>query len=139
MGGNLPWNLVFAGVALAIIVEILQIPSLPFAVGLYLPIHLSVPMMAGGVIKWAATRGGNEESEGQRERIRLGTLYASGLIAGEGIVGILLAIFTVTKINGISLGGIIDLSQWMYLGNAGGIVAFLGLIVTFFVALRRKI
>ena len=138
MGGNLPWNLVFAGVALAIVVEILQIPSLPFAVGLYLPIHLSVPMMAGGVIRWAATRGGNEESEGQRERIRRGTLYASGLIAGEGIVGILLAIFTVTKINGISLGGIIDLSQWMYLGNAGGIVAFLGLLFSLWWTVRKN-
>lgn len=138
MGGNLPWNLVFAGVALAIVVEILQIPSLPFAVGLYLPIHLSVPMMAGGVIRWAATRRSNMENEMQKERVRRGTLYASGLIAGEGIVGILLAIFTVTKINGTSLGGIIDLSQWMYLGNAGGIVAFLVLMFSLWWVVRRN-
>lgn len=79
------------------------------------------------------------ENEMQKERVRRGTLYASGLIAGEGIVGILLAIFTVTKINGTSLGGIIDLSQWLYLGNAGGIVAFLVLMFSLWWGVRRKI
>lgn len=48
MGGNLPWNMVFAGVFIAIVVEVLGIPVLPFAIGLYLPIYLSVPMMLGG-------------------------------------------------------------------------------------------
>ena len=52
MGGNLPWTLVFVGVGIAIVVEILRIPVLPFAVGLYLPIHLSTPMMVGGAIKY---------------------------------------------------------------------------------------
>ena len=51
MGGNLPWNLVFAGVALAVAAEILTIPVLPFAVGLYLPIHLSTPMAVGGRVR----------------------------------------------------------------------------------------
>ena len=51
MGNSLPWALVFAGVAIAIVVEILQIPVLPFAVGLYLPIYLSTPIMAGGLVR----------------------------------------------------------------------------------------
>lgn len=52
MGGNLPWTLIFAGAAIAIVVEILGMPVLPFAIGLYLPIHLSTPMMVGGLIRW---------------------------------------------------------------------------------------
>ena len=51
MGNSLPWSLVFAGVAIAIVVEILQIPVLPFAVGLYLPIYLSTPIMVGGLVR----------------------------------------------------------------------------------------
>ena len=52
MGGNLPWALVGIGAFIAIVVEILGIPVLPFAIGLYLPIHLSTPMMVGGIVKW---------------------------------------------------------------------------------------
>ena len=51
MEGNLPWNLVFIGVFVALVAEILRIPVLPFAIGLYLPIHLSTPIMAGGLIR----------------------------------------------------------------------------------------
>ena len=51
MGGNLPWTLVFAGAFIGIVVEVLGIPVLPFAVGLYLPIHLSTPMMIGGLVR----------------------------------------------------------------------------------------
>lgn len=51
MEGNLPWTLVFVGVGIGIAVEILGIPVLPFAVGLYLPIHLSTPIMVGGLIR----------------------------------------------------------------------------------------
>ncbi len=64
MGGNLPWNLVFAGVALAVAAEILTIPVLPFAVGLYLPIHLSTPMAVGGLVRlWIEKRGEEEENQ----------------------------------------------------------------------------
>ncbi|MGN0352903.1 MAG: OPT family oligopeptide transporter [Roseburia sp.] len=128
MGGNLPWNLVFIGVFLAVIVEILQIPSLPFAVGLYLPIHLSVPMMAGGLVRLAVDR-----KKGNTER---GILYASGLIAGEGIIGILLAVFTIITINGKSISDWLNFSERMNLGNAGGLVAFALLIVTLCMAVQ---
>ncbi len=56
MGGELPWALIFCGAFIAIVVEILQIPVLPFAVGLYLPIHLSTPIMVGGLIRFIMTR-----------------------------------------------------------------------------------
>ena len=58
MGGNLPWVLVFAGVGIAVVVEILGIPVLPFAVGLYLPIYLSTPMIVGGLIRLYSCRRG---------------------------------------------------------------------------------
>ncbi len=52
MGGNLPWNLVFTGVFLAIALEVLRIPVMPFAIGLYLPIYLNTSIMIGGVVRW---------------------------------------------------------------------------------------
>ena len=51
MGGNLPWNLVFIGVFLAIALEILRVPVMPFAIGLYLPIYLNASIMIGGVVR----------------------------------------------------------------------------------------
>lgn len=131
MGGNLPWTLVFVGVGIAIVVEILRIPVLPFAVGLYLPIHLSTPMMVGGAIKWFFDRkkeGGSEKAH--KEKIERGILYSSGLIAGEGLVGILLAVFAIIKIKGEYLGDIINLSGKFSLGNWGGLVIFALLAAT---------
>ncbi len=125
MGGNLPWTLVFVGVGIAIVVEILRIPVLPFAVGLYLPIHLSTPMMVGGAIKWFFERkkGAGSDKE-QKDKIEKGILYSSGLIAGEGIVGILLAVFAIIEIGDKSLGEWLDLSGSLNLGNWGGLLVF---------------
>ena len=120
MGGNLPWNLVFAGVAIAIVVEILGIPVLPFAVGLYLPIHLSTPMMVGGAIRWFFERKSSENKAG----IDRGILYSSGLIAGEGIVGILLAVFAIIPMGEESFGDFIGSLLPFHLGNWGGLIAF---------------
>lgn len=133
MGGNLPWNLVFVGVGIAIVVEILGIPVLPFAVGLYLPIYLSTPMMVGGAVRWFFERKGNN-----KEGIDRGVLYCSGLIAGEGLVGILLAVFAVIKVGGTSLGDIIGSCLPFSLGNWGGLVIFAALTATLFAVVSRK-
>lgn len=136
MGGNLPWNLVFVGVFLAITVEILQIPSLPFAVGLYLPIHLSIPMMVGGLVRFFAERKNAKQKvekkveELKEENIERGILYASGLIAGEGMIGILLAVFALIKVNGVLLSEQINLSGFLNFGNLGGLIAFAFLTAT---------
>src|SRR5258708_32616831 len=53
---NLPWGLVLMGVLIAIAVELLGVPSLPFAVGVYLPIQTSVPIFLGGVVRWLADK-----------------------------------------------------------------------------------
>ena len=133
MGGNLPWNLVFVGVGLAIVVEILGIPVLPFAVGLYLPIYLSTPMMVGGAVRWFFERKGDN-----KEGIDRGVLYCSGLIAGEGLVGILLAVFAVIKVGGTSLGDIIGSCLPFSLGNWGGLVIFAALTATLFAVVSKK-
>ena len=91
MNGNLPWALVFAGVFIAIVVEILGIPVLAFAVGLYLPIYLSIPMMVGGLVRLYFDKKKMDEAE-RKDKVENGLLYSSGLIAGEGIIGILLAL-----------------------------------------------
>lgn len=86
---SLPWTLVFIGAFIAGCVELLGVPSLPFAVGLYLPIRLSTPIMAGGIVRLLAERGVGEEL--RRRRRERGVLMSSGLIAGGGLVGILVA------------------------------------------------
>lgn len=130
MNGNLPWSLVFAGVFTAIVVEILGIPVLPFAVGLYLPIHLSVPMMVGGMVRLYFDMQKMDEKE-KKHKVENGILYSSGLIAGEGLVGILLAVFAV-------FGWDIDMSSVVNLGNIGGIVAFAILTATLVMYINRK-
>lgn len=108
MEGNLPWTLVAAGVFIALTVEILGIPVLPFAVGLYLPLRLSTPIMAGGLIRlWAEKRGKVKSRKGGVES---GVLYTSGMIAGEGLVGILLAVLAVIPMGRGSVSDAINLS-----------------------------
>lgn len=107
MGGNLPWTLVMVGVFIAIVVEVLGIPILPFAIGLYLPIHLSTPMMAGGLLRlWLEKRKGVSDKK-KKEDVDNGVLYSAGLIAGEGMIGILLAIFAVIPLGKGSLGDVV--------------------------------
>lgn len=130
MGGNLPWNLIFVGVFIGIVVEILGIPVLPFAVGLYLPIHLSLPMMIGGVIRWIIDNRKNMDEAKRKSMAEDGVLFCSGLIAGEGLVGILLAVFAVIPMGEGSFGDFIGsvVSGTFLYSNLGGIVFFLILI-----------
>ena len=136
MGGNLPWNLIFVGVFIGIVVEILGIPVLPFAVGLYLPIHLSVPMMIGGAIRWIIEKKKDMDEAKKKAVVEDGVLFSSGLIAGEGLIGILLAVFAIIPMKGGSsnLGEILGNfgSQTFLNSNLGGIVFFLILIAIFF-------
>jgi putative OPT family oligopeptide transporter len=100
MGENLPWPLVFSGMAAGIAVAVLRLPVLPVAIGLYLPIHLSVPMVIGGLLRCAAEGCGKR---GNGEGVERGILFASGLIAGEGLTGILLAAFAAAGVS-LALG-----------------------------------
>ena len=122
MGGNLPWTLVFIGVFIALVVELLGIPVLPFAIGLYLPIELSSCIMIGGVLRWALEKKKYNSGEQKESAISNGVLCCSGMIAGEGLIGILLAVFAVVKVNGRSLAEYIDLSGSVNLGQIGALV-----------------
>ncbi len=132
MGGNLPWNLVITGAFVAIVIEVLGIPVLPFAIGLYLPIHLSTPIMAGGIIRWYLEKRKYKSEEQKKNAVDSGILYTSGLIAGEGLVGILLAVFAVIKVSGgKTLGQVINLPGYgINLGNIGGLLFFALLLLS---------
>ncbi len=120
MDGNLPWALVFIGVFIAVVVEILGIPVLPVAIGLYLPLELSSTIMIGGIIRWFI----DKKSKVKHDEAGAGVLFCSGMIAGEGLVGILLAILAV-----LGVTDKIDLSGSMNTGVVGGIVLMLIMII----------
>ena len=130
MGGDLPWALVFTGVFLAVFIEILGLPVLPVAIGIYLPFHLNAGIMAGGVVRWLVEKRKYKSEKAKNEAVQSGILYTSGMIAGEGIVGIILAVLAVITWNGKSVGDIINISDTVSLGNVGGLVAFGALLVS---------
>lgn len=133
MGGNLPWNLVFAGVFIALVIEILGLPVLPVALGLYLPIYLSVPIMLGGVLRWFLDRRKYGSEKEKNAVIQSGVLYSSGLIAGEGIIGILLAVLAVIPMGVDSnVGKFIDLSETFSIGPIGGLIVFAVLLLSIY-------
>jgi putative OPT family oligopeptide transporter len=134
MNGNLPWGLVFTGVFIAVAVEIVGIPVLPFAIGLYLPIHLSLPIMIGGLIKLAVEKWKFKDESKRESVITNGVLYSSGMIAGEGLIGILLAVFAV-----VGISDKINLTNYgINLGNIGGCIFFLILLVIMVLSIREK-
>jgi putative OPT family oligopeptide transporter len=94
MDGNLPWELIFIGAGFAISIEFLGLNSLTVAVGLYLPISVSTPIMIGGFIRWIVEKMAKDE-ETRKLREETGTLFASGLIAGEALISVVIAILIV--------------------------------------------
>ena len=138
MGGNLPWNLVLVGVFIALAVEVLGIPVLPFAIGLYLPIYLSVPMMLGGALRWFLEKRKYASEKEKDNVVQSGVLYSSGLIAGEGIVGILLAVLAIIPAgmdvegNALYVSDKIDISGIFSIGQIGGLVVFALLLLTIY-------
>jgi putative OPT family oligopeptide transporter len=131
MSGNLPWALIFAGVFIGVAVELMGIPVMPFAVGLYLPIYISVPMMVGGVIRLVVDKKKMDDAEAKKAAVNRGILYCSGLIAGEGLVGIVLAAIAAAGLN-------TDMSQMINLGPIGAIVLFALLSLSLVAVTRKK-
>lgn len=133
MGGQMPWTLVFTGVFLAVVIEILGLPVLPVAIGIYLPIHLNAAIMLGGLVRLFVEKRKYASEKEKSDSIQSGILYTSGMIAGEGVVGILLAMFAVAKVN-------TDISDKVNLGNIGGLVCFalLLLSILYFCSKGRK-
>ena len=126
MDGNLPWVLLIAGAFIAVVAELLKIPVLPFAIGLYLPVQLNACIMVGGLVRMLLdkVKKSKEEKEGI---VNSGILFCSGMIAGEGLVGILLAVLAITGFdNLIDISGELGFSEPV--GNIVSLVVF-GLII----------
>ncbi len=120
---DLPWGLVMTGAAIAGVAELLGTPSLPFAVGIYLPLSAMTPVFVGGVIRYFMEKQAKSE-EDKASRKEQGILMGSGLIAGEGIMGVFIAAyaFFAGKPQGIGLnwpepvGQLVSLAVFTILG-----------------------
>ena len=123
MNADLPWGLIGAGAAIAIVVELLRIPVLPFAVGMYLPLSLNAGIMAGGLVRLVVEKKRGLSEEKKKAAIDRGILYTSGMIAGEGLIGILLAVFAVVELDLTKLLG------GFSLGQIGAILIFLVVVI----------
>jgi uncharacterized oligopeptide transporter (OPT) family protein len=151
LGQNLPWGLVILGAMLAIVLELAGIPSLAFAVGIYLPISTSAPIFLGGIVRYlvdiylkrklAAKNLSEDEIAAETDKSN-GILLASGYIAGGAIAGILIALFAVTPM----LKEIQDKAEhWSKDGNPFfssdllGILPFIVLMVILYLVGREKL
>ena len=133
---SLPWGLVALGIGIAVGCELLRIPSLPFAVGVYLPVSTMTPIFLGGLLRWWAERsaGGDDERNERRER---GILLGSGFVGGEGLlgVGIAGAAFVLGR-RPLGLG-----TGWLgsdAVAALVGLTAFAAFAAWFFMQVRRR-
>ncbi len=125
MNGNLPWAPIIVGAMLALSVELLGIGALPFAIGLYLPLNLSTPIMVGGIIAWLGARK-VDAATGEARTMR-GTLLASGLVAGDALMGVMVA-FLIGLFES-SYGKYYDAHDGMLTSLAGDIGPWLSIIL----------
>lgn len=122
MEGNLPWGLVFIGAFIAIVAQIVGIPVLPFAIGIYLPVQLNACIMVGGIIRLVFDKMKKQEEE-KKGIINDGILFCSGMIAGEGLMGIILALLAVLGLDKvIDISGLLGLPAWV--SNVASLVVF---------------
>ena len=147
---KLPWTFVGMGAGIALLAAALRIPSLPFAVGVYLPVTTMVPVFLGGALRWLMQRGGRSMDE-KNERRERGVLFGSGLVGGEGLLSVGIAgVVFYQKINAedptqeqslpmsIGTGWTARLAESMNMPNSadlvatmGGVLLFVGLIWVF--------
>ncbi len=146
-GEPAPWILYLAGVILAIVLEFIGIPPLAFALGMYLPIHLNTPVLAGGIIAHLVSKSTNDEKLRSARKDK-GTLIASGFIAGGAIMGVVAAaiIFigqSMSGVDGWSIMGLLGTEHWAEHSKGGEILGFfmflLLLIYMYWDAKRAKV
>ena len=130
-GGGAPWVLYGIGALIAIILTMCKIPALPFALGMFIPIDLNLPLLVGGGISWfVGSR--SKDAKVDAERQEKGTLIASGFIAGGALMGVVSAILKFANVN-------VYLTDWqaMY-GEAIAIIPYIALIV-FMIGVAMKV
>jgi putative OPT family oligopeptide transporter len=132
---SLPWGLVAIGSLIAISCELARIPSLPFAVGVYLPVSTMTPLFLGGAIRWWLARRSTSEEQVIKRRDR-GVLLGSGFVGGEGLLGVgIAAVAFVQNKKPAGLG-----TDWLgpdWMVQLGGIIGF-ALLVSWFVRRARS-
>lgn len=100
MNGQLPWSLVLVGMAFGVMCELMGLPVLPVALGIYLPIHLSSGILVGGIVRLLIEKKFRKSNEAQGKlQVEKGVLLASGLVAGDAIMGIVVAVLAAFKLS----------------------------------------
>ncbi len=130
LGGNLPWGLVLVGGIFAIVAELLGVPSLPFAVGIYLPLSTMTPVYVGGLIRYFVEKRAGKDEERKKQTKEKGILLGSGFIAGEGLAMVVVAAYAyITKAKPEGFG--------VHLGDFAALAAF-ALLAGFLIFRTRK-
>ena len=131
-GVGAPWTLYAIGAAIAIILTLCKIPALAFALGMFIPLELNIPLLVGGAVNWWVTTRSNDEKV-NKERGELGTLIASGFIAGGALMGVVSALLRFAGFNPIN-------EAWLSnpMSELLSLAAYLLLIAYFIMATRKK-
>ncbi len=122
-GGNAPWFLYGVGAILAIVLTAFKVPALAFALGMFIPLELNLPLLVGGGIAWYVGSRSKDEKV-NKERVDKGTLLASGFIAGGALMGVVSAIMRFCGVNLMASG-------WQEAAGAQyvAIIAYVAIIV----------
>src|SRR5437762_1036077 len=97
MSQRLPWGLVLIGVFISIVLELCGLSALAFAVGVYLPVSTSTPIMVGGLVRWLVDRRQRRKLSDAEAESGPGVLFSSGLIAGASVTGTILAMLQLSQ------------------------------------------
>jgi putative OPT family oligopeptide transporter len=130
-----PWFLYILGAVIAILVELTGVSSLAFALGMYLPLELNTPILAGAIVAWFVRRSAKDDAKLQKARHDRGTLIASGLIAGGALAGVLQAVTDVFQEWSGWTMQTIDATGWG--GNWIGLLVFIALGVGIYLDAHR--
>ncbi len=131
MGQGAPWMLYGCGAILALLLNVLGVPVLPFALGMFIPLQLNTPLVVGGLISWyVSTR--SKDAELNNARMERGTLLASGFIAGGALMGVVSAIMKFA-------GADFFMSEWYGSNGAAlvGLVMYIAIIAYLTIATMR--
>ena len=130
-GGGAPWILYGIGALIAIVLTMCKIPALAFALGMFIPIDLNLPLLIGGAISWfVASR--SKDAQVNAERHEKGTLIASGFIAGGALMGVVSAILKFANVN-------LFLTSWhAEYGEAVALLPYIG-IIAFIIGVAMKV
>lgn len=130
-GGGAPWILYGIGALIAIVLTMCKIPALAFALGMFIPIDLNLPLLIGGAISWfVASR--SKDAQVNAERHEKGTLIASGFIAGGALMGVVSAILKFANVD-------LFLTSWhAEYGEAVALLPYIG-IIAFIIGVAMKV